>query len=64
MPKPQASKLLLTNKQIHIKNVLFFVMSNVIFAFLTSNISAFRQNFKNLVGNLLYKGSGYPRAKD
>jgi len=55
------------NKQTNkwtVKNVSFFVMSIAIFAPLTSNISASKQNFKHLVGNLLDKGSSYLHAKN
>jgi len=40
-----------------LKNTFHFLLP------LTSNISASRQNFKNLVDNLLKKGSSYLHAK-
>jgi len=53
MPNPRASEVscltMQTNKQMRIKKCFSFF---VIFASLTSNISASRQNIKNLVGNL------------
>jgi len=61
MPNPQASDSLQTNKQMRIKTILFFAI--VLFASLTSNISAPRQDIKNLVCNLLGKGSSYLHVK-
>jgi len=58
----QANRKKQTNKWA-LRSISFYVMSIVIFAPLTSNISASGQNIKNLVSKLLGKGTSYLLAK-